>query len=386
MVKTSDELYIDTESQQLNELRKLVEQFYTQNHQIKDKESAEQYIEDSKLPDNALYNYVADKFGVSDIPLVEDFEKPDLTGAYTSDTYAAAEKAWKESLNARQKFFLDNFAKVRSAYNGKYLQKAFGLTDIPEFKNQYEKYYDYLHQNNLNYNEDRQWLQNWYEKRLPLIFADSLTDDPKKSQQNVWAYRNLLKNVADITKTMAEVPIYDSLDNWDQLNDIQKNLYLEQIGKFPNTAGYYSNGLLDNIPPYIIINQATPTENPFVPVHELNHATWKNIPRQEFLNETIENTPIKEGDLDPYLDKPEETHSRLMELRKALNLDPIKRDYNQEWLDSEEVQKALKTFQLDRYKNEEILNMLNNWAYNPSSSQSNIYFAKQGIKLNILNY
>jgi hypothetical protein len=50
------------------------------------------------------------------------------------------------------------------------------------------------------------------------------------------------------------------------------------------------------------------------------------------------------------------------------------------------VQKALKTFQLDRYKNEEILNMLNNWAYNPSSSQSNIYFAKQGIKLNILNY
>lgn len=386
MVKTSDAIYVDTESLQLDELRDLVKEFYAQNYPITDRESAEKYIEDSKLSNNALYNYVADKFGVSDIPSIEDFEKPDLTGVYTSDTYAAAEKAWRESLNARQKFFLDNLAKVRSAYDGEYLQKAFNLTDIPEFKNQYKKYYDYLHQNNLNYNEDRQWLQNWYEKRLPLLAIDSLTDDPEKSWQNVWAHRNLLQDVADITKTMAEIPIYDSLDNWDQLNDTQKDLYLEQIRKFPNTGGYYSNGFLDNIPPYIIINQASPTKNPFVPVHELNHATQKNIPRQKFLNETVENTPIKEGDLDPYLDKPREVHSRLMELRKALNLDPTKRDYNQEWLDSEEVQKALKTFQLDRYKNEELLNMLNNWAYNPSSSQSDIYFAKRGIKLNILNY
>lgn len=385
MIKTLDGFYIDTDSQQLDELRKLVEEFYTQNHQIKDKESAEQYIEDSKLPDNALYNYVADRFGVSDIPPVEDFEEPDLTGLYTSDTYAAAEKAWKESLNARQKFFLDNLAKVRSAYEGEYLQKAFDLTDIPEFKNQYEKYYDYLHQNNLNYNEDRQWLQNWYEKRLPLLSIDSLTNDPEKSWQNVWAHRNLLQDIAGITKTVAEVPIYNSLDDWDQLNDTQKDLYLEQIQKFPNTNGYYSNGLLDNIPPYIVINQAAPIES-FTPVHELNHATWRNIPRQEFLNETIDTTPLKEGDLDSYLDKPEEAHSRLMELRKALNLDSTKRDYDQEWLNSEEVQKALKTFQLDRYKNEELLNMLNNWAYNPSSSQSDIYFAKQGIKLNILNY
>lgn len=114
-------------------------------------------------------------------------------------------------------------------------------------------------------------------------------------------------------------------------------------------------------------------------VHELTHA---------MRNKDLENKLKGFLSDSQYYDNPKEIYARLMQLRQALNLDPAKRNYT-----IDEIQQIINSSKdkegfdiLDRYTPEQIQYLFNEIAYNPSSSQSDIYFAKRGIKLNILNY
>lgn len=219
-----------------------------------------------------------------------------------------------------------------------------------------------------NYKGAREWLNNWYAQRLPLVYWGA---NPEEVAQTS------LDAVSKVNNTIDGIPIYDT-SNLELLNRKQKKVY--DRNKYDTTLGYYTKDSKGN--PYIVINDNSDyTIDPsLTAIHELNHAVQGQIRSQ--LYRYSNNIPIKPNSfVTDYLVFPREAHSRLMELRKYLNLDPTKQNYDEQWLNSDEVQKALIKFQLNHFTNEELLNMFNNWAYNSPQSENKLYYAKQGVKL-----
>lgn len=99
-------------------------------------------------------------------------------------------------------------------------------------------------------------------------------------------------------------------------------------------------------------------DNPSSKLHEDSHATGK-IPQKQKIADIIGTEDTSDT---PYLDRPDEIYSRLMQLREANKIDPA-----QEWSekDIKELKKNAKDFNiLNRYKPEIIQQLFNDVALN----------------------
>lgn len=74
-------------------------------------------------------------------------------------------------------------------------------------------------------------------------------------------------------------------------------------------------------------------------IHEKEHAIQTQMPFVNRTTQPVEHKLKPEYDVDPYLDKPKEVRSRIMETRNFFNLDPNKRDYTP--AEAAEMQKQL---------------------------------------------
>lgn len=123
--------------------------------------------------------------------------------------------------------------------------------------------------------------------------------------------------------------------------------------------------------------------------HEGDHVIQYNLP---FLNETTQPVPhtLKPGvEYNDYLDSPNEIRSRIMETRKALNLDPSKRNYTPE--EAAKMQEDLVNMgdmaggavYLNRLEPETMAGYLNYLAQNNTvnMNEDGIYSASQGGRL-----
>lgn len=90
--------------------------------------------------------------------------------------------------------------------------------------------------------------------------------------------------------------------------------------------------------------------------HELAHS-MEAKPQEKRISEIIDKAKIKHGK-NGYWDSPTEVHSRLMEVRRGLNLDPNK-VYNSDDIKSMREKSEGKYWILDRYDDETVLRLLN---------------------------
>ena len=157
----------------------------------------------------------------------------------------------------------------------------------------------------------KQWLQNWYAKRLPAIGKEHL-------QEYVEAglgvpYKTTLESPTPSSPSVG-ANYHFSNDDYRNPSTIKEKGYDTGTGIYFYT--YQPIGML-----------GFQQEKYSTPVHEFTHATQyggSSIFNPEFTGgKNI-------GEFDDYLQRPDEQHARIMELRYENNLDPTKTDYTAE--------------------------------------------------------
>ena len=253
------------------------------------------------------------------------------------------------------------------------------------------------HQNGANIQQDKNWLLNWYKKRLPVL--DNINDE-----LNIipWAIEKGLN-----------VPYKFQEFNDGSMGEYfpSKNSYIQfspsntEEGRFAHTGTHEYNHAIQfaggeenytNIltPGAYGVNIYTPLTHKYMedvpiiiynkndiqygdsdfPLHgyRISQSEFYS-PEQVELNKTA---PSSEA----YFDFPWEQHSRLMQFRQANNLDPTKTDYTSEDVEAMKNNPNIKDFNiLNRYSIDYILRMLNTWASNTKKNITN--YAAKGSKL-----
>lgn len=190
-------------------------------------------------------------------------------------------------------------------------------------------------------NSQKQWLQDWYDKRLPAIGKPGLSHMVNAGLQvpHQTRFREFFSN--NPAEHFADAVAYYQPNNWG-------NSFIA----FDESVGSGSTG-----------------------IHEFNHAiqyggSGTNMTHL-FTGQPFDKNTISHDT--EYYSRPEEQHSRIMELRYLNNLDPIKRDYTVE--DVQNMQKGynqLNGLREGGMTDDDIVNALNNWASNNNTfEQSN---------------
>lgn len=205
-------------------------------------------------------------------------------------------------------------------------------------------------------NSQREWLQSWYDKRLPAINKEELKD-----------YVTLGMQVPYYTPDSKQL----GFTNY-QLPDSVKGAYLPVFfGPEYTPTTVLNNPKLrsnwDRVPGVIYFNTVRGT----TPIHEFTHATQYGglgTYNPQFTNgKDIQETQS-------YLQQPDEQHARIMELRYINQLDPEKTDYT-----LEDVKKlyrfsagkdVIKELNQGGMSDEDIMNALNTWASNSSKTSN----------------
>lgn len=211
-----------------------------------------------------------------------------------------------------------------------------------------------------NVENQKNWLDNWYTTRLPILGKEQLKSFVKEG-----------------LKTPYHLP-------WRQM------FHSDYPERVPGTLGYYqaSNN------PHIVLE----TTQDSTPVHEFNHAIQYQGGQYDFTDqftgEESHKNKVNNSDI-PYLESPDEQHSRIMEIRYINNLDPRKTDYTLE--DVKNLQKGSGWTKFDELhkggmSDEDIQRALNTWASNSMKSNdlfsknNGTYLAQFGGRLHYFDY
>lgn len=196
----------------------------------------------------------------------------------------------------------------------------------------------------------KQWLQNWYAKRLPAIGKEHL-------QEYVDAglgvpYKTTLESPTPSSPSMG-ANYHFSNDDYRNPSTIKEKGYDTGTGIYFYT--YRPIGML-----------GFKQEKYSIPVHEFTHATQyggSSIFNPEFTGgKNI-------GEFDDYLQRPDEQHARIMELRYENKLDPTKTDYTAEDIKNlKDPSGALQELRSGGMDDDAIINALNTWASNTESA------------------
>lgn len=196
----------------------------------------------------------------------------------------------------------------------------------------------------------KQWLQNWYAKRLPAIGKEHL-------QEYVDAglgvpYKTILESPTPPSPSIgANYHFYN--DDYRNPSTIKEKGYDTGTGIYFYT--YRPIGML-----------GFKQEKYSTPVHEFTHATQyggSSIFNPEFTGGKII------GEFDDYLQRPDEQHARIMELRYENKLDPTKTDYTAEDIKNlKDPSGALQELRSGGMDDDAIINALNTWASNTESA------------------
>ena len=196
----------------------------------------------------------------------------------------------------------------------------------------------------------KQWLQNWYAKRLPAIGKEHLQE-----------YVDAGLGVPYKTTVESPTPSSPSVGaNYHFSNDDYRNpSTIKEKGYDTGTGIYFYTyrpiGML-----------GFKQEKYSTPVHEFTHATQyggSSIFNPEFTGgKNI-------GEFDDYLQRPDEQHARIMELRYENKLDPTKTDYTAEDIKNlKDPSGALQELRSGGMDDDAIINALNTWASNTESA------------------
>ena len=196
----------------------------------------------------------------------------------------------------------------------------------------------------------KQWLQNWYAKRLPAIGKEHL-------QEYVDAglgvpYKTTLESPTPLSPSVG-ANYHFSNDDYRNPSTIKEKGYDTGTGIYFYT--YRPIGML-----------GFKQEKYSTPVHEFTHATQyggSSIFNPEFTGgKNI-------GEFDDYLQRPDEQHARIMELRYENKLDPTKTDYTAEDIKNlKDPSGALQELRSGGMDDDAIINALNTWASNTESA------------------
>ena len=196
----------------------------------------------------------------------------------------------------------------------------------------------------------KQWLQDWYAKRLPAIGKEHL-------QEYVDAglgvpYKTTLESPTPSSPSMG-ANYHFSNDDYRNPSTIKEKGYDTGTGIYFYT--YRPIGML-----------GFKQEKYSTPAHEFTHATQyggSSIFNPEFTGgKNI-------GEFDAYLQRPDEQHARIMELRYENKLDPTKTDYTAEDIKNlKDPSGALQELRSGGMDDDAIINALNTWASNTESA------------------
>ena len=238
------------------------------------------------------------------------------------------------------------------------------------------KRYDKLDKNERNYrNDDFLFNHNFglidagqraYDRDVKRMLSTPIIIDER--------YKNLYKNVGNINKTYsyndftdiknAMESRYSYRDKKTNIDDVKAILNYMEYGHFQ---------------PYHRHIYLAPDANESTLIHEFAHTF--SYPQRILISK---NKKLKENiKKDYYLDNGSEIYSRLMEFRKANNINP-EHKYTEE--DLKELKENAKDFNLlNRYTDDTILYLLNDIAKNNNNKNknNNVFYAKNGGQINM---
>ena len=207
--------------------------------------------------------------------------------------------------------------------------------------------------------EQKSWLHNWYQKRLPVI-----------NKQHLGSY------VLSGLQTLYNTPTYLQKQGIKPSNSYILGTYFSNINKWlaPEYLLQNKNARDSHINIYNLkLRESTP-------IHEFTHATQYGGSSK--INPDFYNN-YKSNSGEDYFNEPYEQHSKIMELRYLNNLDPTKTNYTIKDLEQIDREGILQELRKGGMSDEDIVNALNTWAYN--HTKNNVKYVKQGSKLNYSN-
>ena len=209
-----------------------------------------------------------------------------------------------------------------------------------------------LNEERRDIENQKQWLQNWYSKRLPVIGREDL-------QESVEAGLGVpYKTTVETARMYSTTP--NLLGEYTFENsDYRSPSVIKESGYDPytivNLYRYLQKDWLGN-----------EHYRPATPVHEFTHATQYGG-SSRFNPAFTGGKAI--GEFDDYLQRPDEQHSRIMELRYENNLDPTKTNYTIEDIKAfKDQDNIIGELRRGGMTDEDIVNAFNTWASNTESA------------------
>lgn len=253
-----------------------------------------------------------------------------------------------------------------------------------------------------NYSDALGWIANWLSKR-----KNQLSNNERRYSRDDFLFNHDfgLLDVGQLVydeevKRMLSTPIiiderkknkYNignvnntyTYDDFPDIKNVVENQYSYGDKKYniEDIKDYFNWTELGHYKPYGKHIYIAPDGNELTLIHELNHSREaypqdKAIYKKRKLQESVE--------LDDYLDKATEIYSRLMQFRKANNINP-EHKYTEE--DLKELKENAKDFDLlNRYTDDTILYLLNDIAKNNNDNKNknnNVFYAKNGGQINM---
>lgn len=209
-----------------------------------------------------------------------------------------------------------------------------------------------LNEERRDIENQKQWLQNWYSKRLPVIGREDL-------QESVEAGLGVpYKTTVETARMYSTTP--NLLGDYTFANsDYRSPSVIKESGYDPSTRvelyRYLQKDWLGN-----------EHYRPATPVHEFTHATQYGG-SSRFNPAFTGGKAI--GEFDDYLQRPDEQHSRIMELRYENNLDPTKTNYTIEDIKAfKDQDNIIGELRRGGMTDEDIVNAFNTWASSTESA------------------
>ncbi len=253
-------------------------------------------------------------------------------------------------------------------------------------------------------NEATDWLTKWLYSRRRQVYNNQLEyeidnansieeiDDINSRRLSPFnlSYRiNLINETTPIIKSLLEnaksTPEYHFYNGL-SLTSVPNSI-TQTVNKTFGTGDVL--GMYNYPGRYIAYNSSNPRyyDNEYdTPVHENTHAML-NKAAENKIEKIIHNGKgyVDVYDYDPYMDNPVEIYARLNEFRKVLNLKPeqiITEDDINNWKKSNVYKDNWDWLGVDKYNNNQILQLFNDVAYNPKENKENIFAKYGGVMTN----
>ena len=240
-----------------------------------------------------------------------------------------------------------------------------GILSLRQMKDHYNRFDDGGEVDNVHSTPEQAWMVNWINNRQDVLKENIRdTKDFPALYSDKRLSREAFEEAQKQSRRVLSVKQYN-YGNGPQFQTVPEDLY--ERAKFDILT---SKGTYVPLEHSIVYNRYN---NPgrTTQTHELTHAMGAGPQLDAILwHEKGPSNHLREGiKRSPYLDSYKEVYPRLMELRRALNLDPKKRDYTTK--DLEEMRnKVGNTNLLDRYTDDYLLYLFNNVASTKSSVET----------------